>query len=272
MNTRTDREGARAAPTGLSRSFAIQCRIIGALFLREVLTRYGRHNIGFFWLFVEPMIFTALVTALWTAIGANHGSSIPIVAFGLTGYSTALLWRNMPNRTLGAIEPNLSLMYHRNVKVIDIYMSRILLEVGGVTASFVILAFAFTAFEWMQPPEDILKVMFAWLMLCWFGVALGLAIGAVGERYTFIGKLWGPMSYILFPLSGAAFIVDALPPGGRDYILLLPMVHGVELLREGYFGSAVRSHYDLGYMAACCLALTLFGMAGTRIVGRDITP
>jgi ABC-type polysaccharide/polyol phosphate export permease len=32
--------------------------VLGALLIRELLTRYGRHNIGFLWLFVEPMIFT----------------------------------------------------------------------------------------------------------------------------------------------------------------------------------------------------------------------
>ncbi len=92
--------------------------MIGALLMREILTRYGRHNIGFLWLFVEPMLFTLGVTALWTATRAVHGSDLPIVAFAITGYSSVLLWRNMPFRCIGAIEPNLSLMYHRNVRPI----------------------------------------------------------------------------------------------------------------------------------------------------------
>jgi capsular polysaccharide transport system permease protein len=47
-------------------------------------------------------------------------------------------------------------------------------------------------------------------------------------------------------------------------VLLLPMVHGVEMLREGYFGSAVRTHHDAAYMAYCCLALTFVGLFLTR--------
>ena len=46
------------------------------------------------------------------------------------------------------------------------------------------------------------------------------------------------------------------------------MVHGVEMVREGYFGSTVRTHYDLGYMAMCCLALTLVGLFLVRDAGR----
>ena len=48
------------------------------------------------------------------------------------------------------------------------------------------------------------------------------------------------------------------------------MVHGVELIREGYFGSSVRTHYDMGYMAACCLVLTLVGLFLVRDAGRRV--
>jgi len=43
----------------LLRSVVIQTRVVGALIMREIITRYGRHNIGFMWVFVEPMMFTA---------------------------------------------------------------------------------------------------------------------------------------------------------------------------------------------------------------------
>jgi capsular polysaccharide transport system permease protein len=73
------------SPTSFLRSWAIQQRVIGALLMREVITRYGRHNIGFLWLFVEPMVFTIGVTLIWTATRAVHGSDLPISAFALTG-------------------------------------------------------------------------------------------------------------------------------------------------------------------------------------------
>jgi ABC-type polysaccharide/polyol phosphate export permease len=260
------------AGTSLRRSFAIQRRVIGALLMREVLTRYGRHNIGFLWLFFEPMMFTLGITALWTLAQATHQSSLPIVAFALTGYSSVLLWRNMPARCIGSITPNLSLMYHRNVKVIDIFLSRLLLEVAGATMSFIVLGLFFHAIGWLQPPEDILKVIEGWAMLAWFGAALAIFLGAMSERSEIVEKVWHPAAYLLFPLSGAAFIVDVLPPPAREVILLLPMVHGVELLREGYFGGAFTAHYDMPYMAMWCIGLTLLGLARTREIGRTVTP
>lgn len=256
----------------LPRSMYIQARVIWALLMREILTRYGRHNIGFMWLFVEPMMFTVGVTTLWSFSGLRHTSSVPIVAFAVTGYSAVLLWRNMPNRCVCAIEPNLALMYHRNVKVIDVYASRILLEAAGATISFTILSLFFIVIGWMTYPEDIMKVLVGWFMLAWFGGALALTVGALSALSEVIEKVWHPITYLMFPLSGAMFMVEWLPDFAKRIILYLPMVHGVEVLREGYFGSAVRAHYDISYMGFICLCLTLLGLSLAREVGRRVTP
>jgi ABC-type polysaccharide/polyol phosphate export permease len=258
--------------TPLLRSLSIQGRVIGALLMREIITRFGRHNIGFLWLFVEPMLFTLGVTALWNIAKASHGSNLSITAFAVTGYSSVLLWRNTVARCSCAITPNLSLMYHRNVRVIDIFASRIILEMGGATISFIVLGIIFTAIGWMKPPDDILKIMFGWLLLAWFGTALALMIGAMSERSELVDKIWHPVSYLLFPLSGAAFMVDWLPTAAQKVVLLLPMVHGVEILREGYFGSAIRAHYDITYMSIVCLCMTLMGLALVREAGRRVEP
>lgn len=257
---------------GLRQSFAIQRRVIGALLMREVLTRYGRHNIGFFWLFVEPMLFTLGVTALWTALKAVHGSDIPITAFALTGYSSVLLWRNMPNRCVGAIQPNLALMYHRNVRIIDIFLARLILEAMGATISFIVLALLFMAMNWIVYPEDLLKVIYGWFMLAWFGCVLAIMLSSYAEEYDLIEKLWHPSSYLLFPLSGAAFMVSALPETFRQIVLYLPMVHAVECIRDGFFGSRVQTFYDLEYMASVNIVITFVGLAQMMRISRRVIP
>lgn len=253
-------------------SAGIQQRVIAALFLREMLTRYGRHNIGFLWLFVEPMIFTLGVTALWTATKSVHGSNLPIVAFALTGYSSVLLWRNMPSRVISALEPNLALMYHRNVKVIDIFLARLLLEFVGSTISFVVLSILFMFIGWLEPPQDVLKVCFAWLLLTWFGVALAILLGAISIEFDIVEKFWHPVSYLMFPLSGAAFLVHSLPAQAQTIVLWLPMVHGLEILRDGYFGSQIVAVFDLTYIVVFCLILTLFALAQLRRASRLVLP
>jgi capsular polysaccharide transport system permease protein len=256
--------------TSLSRSFAIQRRVIWALMMREVITRFGRENLGVLWLIGEPMIFTLGVTALWAAAGLNHGSSLPITAFAVTGYSSVLMWRNTVTRCTSGIQQNRNLLYHRHVHVMDVFWTRILVEMGGATASFIVLLTFFIGIEWIELPDDPGKVVVGWLMLAWFGAAISLTMGAASAHSELVERLWHPVSYLLFPLSGAAFMVDWLPSAGREVVLLLPMVHGVEILREGYFGSVVRTHYDLGYMAMCNLVLSALGLLLVRDAGRRV--
>lgn len=256
----------------LLRSWRIEWRVIWALVLREILTRYGRHNIGFLWLFVEPMTFTLGVTTLWSVTKAVHGANLPIVAFAVTGYSSVLLWRNMPARCIGSLLPNLSLLYHRNVRPIDVYLSRLTLEAAGATMSFCFLTVFFHFIGWLELPEDVLVVAAAWCLIAWFGMSLGILLGALSEFSETVEKIWHPVSYLMFPLSGAAFLVDALPVQAQQLILYLPMVDGVEYLRHGYFGSQVVTHYDLGYTILMNTFLTLLGLAVTRVVSRRVVP
>src|SRR5437879_4888474 len=145
------------------RSLAIQTRVIGALVMREIITRYGRHNIGFMWVFVEPMMFTTGVLGVWSLVH-THASKLPLVPFVVTGYSTVLLWRNTINRCGNAIEPNRALLHHRNVRVVDLFIARLLLEVGGATLSFMTLATLLTLAVLIAPPDGGFKCPVAWLV------------------------------------------------------------------------------------------------------------
>lgn len=244
-------------------------RVIGALILRELLTRYGRNNIGFLWLFVEPMLFIAVVTAVWTATGRLHGSTIPIVAFALTGYTSMLLWRSMPARCMGAMKSNKSLLYHRQVTITDVYVARVSLEFMATTTSLVALGIIFCSLEMMPAPEDAFQVLNGWLLLAWFGAGFGLTIAGLAEKFPVIENLWPPISYVLMPFSGVAYIADALPQTMRDVVLWLPMLNALEYMREGWFGSMMHAHYDIPYVVVFNMILSFTGLSLLRQIGLD---
>lgn len=251
-------------------SLKIQLNVIYALLMRDILDRWGRHNIGFMWLFVEPMIFTLGVMAIWSLMNLSHSTSISPVGFAITGYSSILLWRNMPARLLLAVRANHTLMHHRNIKIIDIYISRLIIEGMGATLSFIILTIIFNFIGLISFPVDCLKVLTGWLLLAWFGISLALTIGSLSERSELVHILWHPFQYLIFPLSGAAFTVSALPIKYQKAILFLPMVHGVELVREGFFGHSFHAHYNIPYMVFWCLVLTFIGLGQMTIISRKI--
>jgi ABC-type polysaccharide/polyol phosphate export permease len=180
-----------------------------------------------------------------------------------------ILWRNMPARLIGAVRTNQSLMYHRQVKILDVYIARVILEIAASTTSFVLLAIAFWSVDWILPPEDAFEVLGGWALLAWFGAALGFILGGLSERYELVEKLYPPFSYLLFPFSGTAFIADALPQKLRDVVLYLPQLNCVEFLREGYFGSKITAHYDIPYVVGINAVMTLMGLAIVRQIGVE---
>lgn len=147
-------------------SLRIQARVVHALIMREIITRYGRHNIGFAWLFAEPMLFTIGVIGLWSIVHKSTSSQhINIIAFAVTSYSTVLVWRNGIGRCALAITPNASLLFHRNVRVIDLFISRIILEIAGVTLSIVALLVGLMLMGLIPPPANVLNMILGWVLL-----------------------------------------------------------------------------------------------------------
>jgi capsular polysaccharide transport system permease protein len=260
------------AATSFKRALGIQIRVIKALIMREVITRYGRHNIGFLWLFLEPMLFTLGVTTLWTLIKATHGTNIPIAAFALTGYSSLIIWRNCSNRCVKAIEVNHSLLYHRNVRVIDVFAARLILEILGTTTSLVTLTIIFSSTGLMEWPSDVLTAIFGWLLIVWFSFALGLIVGAASERSEVIERVWHIFTYLMFPLSGAAFMVDWFPQTVQNLLWWVPMVHSTEMIRHGYFGTTVHTFENPAYLALVNSIMLVVGLALARETGRRVEP
>jgi ABC-type polysaccharide/polyol phosphate export permease len=238
--------------------------------LREVITRFGRHNLGALWLVAEPMLYTTGVATLWSFSGLEGSSAIPIVAFAVTGYSTVLMWRNAASRCTAALEANKQLLYHRNVQVIDVFIARIVLELVGATSSFVILTLFLMFIGQLQPPVDLGEVVFGWLMTAWLAFGIALTIGA-GTAFTeVVDRLWHPAAYLLFPLSGAGFMVAWVPADLRKYVLIVPMVHGTEMIRQGWFGNVVKTYYSVPYLTTWCLGLTLLGIYLAWLSGRTV--
>jgi capsular polysaccharide transport system permease protein len=124
----------------------------------------------------------------------------------------------------------------------------------------------------MHWPADVSIALTGWLLLCWFAISLGLLIGAISERSEFFERIWHVLTYLFFPLSGALFMVDWLPQEFREWVLWIPTVHGVEMLRHGFFGELIPTHEAPGYFALVNLCLMVLGLALTRECGRRVMP
>jgi ABC-2 type transport system permease protein/capsular polysaccharide transport system permease protein len=122
----------------------------------------------------------------------------------------------------------------------------------------------------IPPPENPLLVVAGWLMMGAFGIALAIFIGTMNAKWHWVEKCWHPLSYILMPLSGALFLLDHLPQKAQSFLLWIPMVHGCECIRDGYFGSKFTAHYSPPYIIIWSLCLLIVSLLALRKISRSI--
>ncbi|MDG6881302.1 Polysialic acid transport protein kpsM [Phocoenobacter uteri] len=253
-------------------SLRIQGRVIYALLMREIITRYGRKNIGFLWLFVEPLLLTAIITIMWGVMKANRISDLNIIAFTVTGYPLAMMWRNTSNKAIGSISANIALLYHRNVRVLDTIFTRMLLEVLGASIAQIVIMAILIIFNLIDMPADIFYMLVAWIMMSFFAMGLGLIICSIAQYIEPFGKIWGTLAFVMIPLSGAFFFVDSLPTDIQEYAKWIPMISGTEMFRKGYFGDSVITHENILFLFSCDLVMIFIGLVMVRKFSEGIEP
>ena len=103
-----------------SQGLRVQVKVIKALIVRELVTRFGRDNIGFLWIVAEPLLFAGLVGFVWTFIRGVDKGGISVVAFVVTGYIPLTFLRHSFGRSAKIFQSNSALLYHRQVKILDL--------------------------------------------------------------------------------------------------------------------------------------------------------
>lgn len=243
--------------------FALQVKVIGALLMREIHTRYGRENIGHLWVIGEPLLFCVGVAIMWTAIRPAHEHGVPITAFVITGYVPLTMWRHCVSRSVKAFEANGSLLFHRQVTPLDIIVSRCVLEiVGALIAGIVVSAFAILL-GYMEPPADIGLMYLGLFYQAVFCLACSLILAPASEISPVLEKFVGAFTYLMIPFSGAFVMVDWVPRNFQSVLLWSPPVHAAEIIRKGQFGSTVHAQYDLVYLTNVCAGMILVGISLT---------
>ena len=235
-------------------------RILGALMMRELTTRFGREGLGFMWLVGEPLIFCFGVMALWTLTKPEYEHGIRVAPFVMTGYMSLLLIRHHINMSVGALQANIGLLYHRQIKSLHIFLARNGLEFLGTTTAFVVVYVALLAVGEVQLPSDWLLLYAGWALLGWMSMGLGLIMSGLAMRYDLADRLVSVISYAMIPISGAFFMVAWLPAGIRDAYMLIPFPHAIEMVRASVFGEFVETHYDPVYALAVGTVMNLLGL------------
>ncbi|MGX9962101.1 ABC transporter permease [Roseomonas sp. F4] len=245
--------------------FSVQRRVIHALLLRELQTRFGRGHLGFLWLFLEPLLLATAIGLLKSLISSREMGHVPPFLFVVIGYAPYFAFRAIINRATTAFQANMTLMYHRQVRLVDIMLARNLLEMGAVTCVLLVVISG-TAWWTGMSPHSVPTLVAALMLLFAFANGLGLLVAAGAARWEVVDRIVHPLTYVALPFSGALFALHFLPRRWREVLLWNPQANIHEMMRDGMFGDMIPAYYDIYYIVGWVVAVNLLGLAAVRAV------
>lgn len=260
----------RIKNSSLVRSFKMQYKVIHALTLREIHTRYGRDNLGFLWILGEPVLFCAAVAVAWTAIRPSHEHGLAMTALVVSGYVPLTMWRHCLGRAIKAYEANGSLFFHRQVTPFDVITARTFLEIIGTIMAGIIVTFGAIMLNYMKPPQNYGLLILGMTYQCFFCFATALLASALSEISEFVEKAVTVFTYLSLPLSGSFIMVNWLPLRYQWILMYSPMANNVEMIRGGQFGISASIRYDLFYDTWITVLLLTIGLLMTRDIKKHL--
>jgi capsular polysaccharide transport system permease protein len=261
----------RASLRRLHNGWITQVRVIHALMIRELTTRYGRDNIGFLWIMAEPLLFAGLVSLIWHFLYGETKHGIGVTAFIVTGYIPITLFRHGVGRSVAVFTANSSILYHRQVKILDFMVVRLMIELLGGMMAFVFIACVLMVFNEFPVPADIGLALSGWMLYAFFSFSICLIIAPLSEMSEVVEKFVPVTTYVMIPFSGLFTLVEWLTPGMREYLMWSPFVTGMEMLRKGIWGDQINAYYYPWYTITCSVVATMIGLVLCRRVRRTIT-
>ena len=252
-----------ASKAGFFPSLRTRGRVIGALILRDIGTRHGNQLSAQFYHIAEPAVILLVILGFHFYGGGQTVPSpgISLAAFVLTGYPQHMLLRHTGVSGVSAILANKPLLYHQQVRYIDLVFSRLFLETALVIVGLFIIYIVLLWFKLINPPQSIAYFYLGWFFEIWVAFSICFIFTGLGQMSKLVRRLFIPFAFIMMPFYGIFMMAYWLPPNVRAFFLLSPPFDATEMIRRGYLGADIPTYFDVTYTVVACLALTFVGFA-----------
>lgn len=259
---------AQSGDGTLAGAISRQSRIIGALILRDMKTRFGANILSF------------ALSVLWTVAHALLILAIYLITARAPSFGTSIIWWSISgglpfvifvytSRWVGfAVSQNAALLTFPVISSFDLILSRIILEIPSSTLSTLIL-FSIVLID--GEPLQVGNITIALLGLISayaYGVALGVFFSPFVSMSAFGGVALSLFQILTWSTCGALFLPDSLPTQIIYYLSFNPLLHAVELFRMGFYPNYVSFTFDGQYLLFSTLTLLMVGLAMDRIRPR----
>ena len=248
--------------SNFAHSWEIQCRVVTALFIREMKTRFGIWRMGYLWLLLEPMAHIGIFLLIFEISGKSPpipGADFP--TFLLVGLLPFLTFTRILTSCMHAIPSNAGLFNYTRVKPFDAVLVRALLEGIVATSSFVVLFALFGIYLGSHVEIENLAYFIILAAILWlFSFGLGLIASVYGALTPEITKLVPIFIRPLYFVSGIFFVANSLSDEIRGTALLNPILTANELMRSAFYGNYESEGASLFYFILWTCVLNMIGL------------
>ena len=239
-------------------AFNLQRKVIAALVLREVTSRYANTKLGFFWALFEPFAHIAVFMAIFTAINrpAPIGESIGL--FILTGIIPWQLYTNTVNNIMSAVSGNKALLGYPQVMPLDIVISRVLLEFATIFIVMLFFLMIALAAGFNISIDSFLDLLIISGLIVLLAMGVGFINTAIIEFFPSYRSIYNALSMPLYFGSGIFFTMDFFSSEVLSFLTYNPMLNLIEWFRDAFYTEFSSNLFDRKY--AITVALITFGL------------
>jgi capsular polysaccharide transport system permease protein len=248
------------------RALLTQVRVIGALILREMRVRFGRSQLGYLWTIAEPLAYMTAFSAMFYFADRHppFGNSMPL--FFAAGILPFQFFRNLCNQLSGAFTSNQALLTYPIVQPIDTVVSRTLLEAAtSIFVAFIVFG-SLVVVVGAPLAANFMRIVQAVVLLSLLGFGFGFLSAVIITRIPAWQNIVRVILTPLLFLSGVFYSLASLPPNVRELIAWNPVIHGVEMFRDGYYANYRTNDLSETYLLFCGLFLTFLALAMERTI------
>lgn len=248
-------------------------RIVSALLIREMSTRFGSKPGGYIWALLDPAAHVILLTLLFQVIARTPalGTSFPL--FFATGYIAFNFYSSTVNFISSAVKGNKALLSYPNVAPVDTVTARYILQFGTMAVvGFIIIGSILLTLH-TTPVLDWSAILEAAIAASLLGLGVGMGNAVLFARAPLYEKVYGIVTKPLMLMSGVFFLPDHIPHPFREFLLLNPIIHVVILFRTGFYpeyrGDALNTEYLYGFILCVLFLGMLLFTRSSRVLRNE---
>jgi len=251
-----------APPVRLGPALAARWRVVQALILRDTRTQFSNSRLGYAWALVEPMSHIVLLLVVFSVLSANARPPIgdTMIEFYMTGVLTFLFFGHLTERAMGLVESNRHMMQIPSIGLFDLLAGKALLSASTdlVVAALTVALLVILGIGAI--PDGFADILMAYGALFLLGVGFALINVVISAFSSAYEKVWPTFLRIQYFTSGVFYHPSDMPEDIRAYILLNPLVHVTEWMRQGYYAHYQSPFLDVDYLLRWVVGTLLFGI------------